>query len=104
MTVRANQLLLPDGLAAAAVADALAAELAIVTQRAHAIDRTFWDTFDGRLHGAALTLTSAGGRLVLADTGSAAERAGGALPRRATRLLAAELPAGPLRERLAAVV
>jgi len=52
--VPATQLLLPDGLAAGAVADALAAELPIVTQRASTADRTFWDTFDGRLHDAGL--------------------------------------------------
>jgi CHAD domain-containing protein len=104
MMGRATQLLLPDGLAAAAVADALAAELPIVTQRAHTIDRTFWDTFDGRLHDAGLALVAAGGRLVLADATTSAEQAAGELPRGAARLFAGDLPAGPLRERLAPLV
>lgn len=104
MAPRATELLLPDGLAAAAVADALAAELPIVTQRAHAIDRTFWDTFDGRLHDAGLALVAGGGRLVLADAATSAEQAAGELPRGATRLFAGDLPAGPLRERLAPVI
>jgi CHAD domain-containing protein len=104
VTVRANQLLLPDGLAAAAVADALAAELPIVTQRAHTIDRTFWDTFDGRLHDAGLALVASGGRLVLADAATSAEQATAELPRGAVRLFAADLPAGRLRERLAPVI
>jgi CHAD domain-containing protein len=104
MAPRATELLLPDGLAAAAMADALAAELPIVTQRAHTIDRTFWDTFDGRLHDAGLALVAAGGRLVLADAATSAEQAAGELPRGATRLFAGDLPAGPLRERLAPVI
>jgi CHAD domain-containing protein len=104
MAPRATELLLPDGLAAAAVADGLAAELPIVTQRAHTIDRTFWDTFDGRLHDAGLALVAGGGRLVLADVTTSAEQASGELPRGATRLFAGDLPAGPLRERLAPVI
>ena len=103
MTPPATQLLLPDGLAAAAVADALAAELPIVTQRAHTIEKTFWDTFDGRLHDAGLTLAAGAGRLVLADAASSAEQASEALPRGAKRLFAQDLPAGPLRARLAAL-
>jgi CHAD domain-containing protein len=104
VTPPATQLLLPDGLAAAAVADALAAELPIVTQRAHTLDRTFWDTFDGRLHGAGLTLVASAGRLVLADAQSSAEQASGSLPRGAVKLFAEDLPEGPLRERLAPLV
>jgi CHAD domain-containing protein len=104
MAPRATELLLPDGLAAAAVADALAAELPIVTQRAHTIDRTFWDTFDGRLHDAGLALVAGGGRLVLADATTSAEQAAGELPRDATRLFAGDLPAGLLRERLSPVI
>jgi CHAD domain-containing protein len=104
MRGRATQLLLPDGVAAAAVADALAAELPIVTQHAHTIDRTFWDTFDGRLHDAGLALVAAGGRLVLADAATSAEEAAGELPRAAARLFAGDLPAGPLRDRLAPLI
>ncbi len=104
MTPPSTQLLLPGGLAAAAVADALAAELPIVTQRAHAIERTFWDTFDGRVHGAGLALAAAAGRLVLADAATSTEQASGTVPRTARRLFAGDLPAGPLRERLAAVI
>jgi len=104
MTPPATQLLLPDGLAAAAVADALAAELPIVTQRANSIDRTFWDTFDGRLHGAGLTLVAGAGRLVLADAASSTEQASGPLPRGATKLLDEDLPEGGLRAALAPLV
>jgi CHAD domain-containing protein len=104
VTLPSTQLELPDGLAAAAVADALAAQLPIVTQRASATDRTFWDTFDGRLHDAGLALTAAAGRLVLAVAGTSAEIAAEAQPRRAKRLFANDLPAGELRDRVAPVV
>ena len=104
MTPPATQLLLPVGLAAGAAADALAGELPIVTQRAHSIERTFWDTFDGRLQDAGLALVSSGGRLALTGATSFAEQAAGKLPRGAVRLFAGELPAAPLRERLAPVV
>ncbi|HUR86901.1 MAG TPA: CHAD domain-containing protein [Solirubrobacteraceae bacterium] len=104
MAPPAIQLLLPDGLTAAAVADALADRLAVVTQRAHAIDREFWDTFDGRLHGAGLALAAAGGRLVLSDAASGAEEASADLPRGGERLFAGDLPAGALRDRAAPLV
>ena len=104
MTPSATQLLLPDGLAAAAVADALAAELPIVTQRAHAIERTFWDTFDGRVHGAGLALAVSGGRLVLADAATSTEQASGTVERTAKKLFAGDVPAGALRELLTPVI
>ncbi len=104
MTIPATQLLVSDGLAAAAVADALAAELPIVTQRAHTVERTFWDTFDGRVHDNDLALSVGAGRLVLADVPTSAELASGAFPRTAKKLFAADLPEGPLRERLAPII
>ena len=45
-------MLLPAGLSASAVADRLAGEVPVVTQKAHTIERVFWDTFDGRVRGA----------------------------------------------------
>ncbi len=104
VTSAGHQLLLPDGLAASAVADTLAAEVPIVSQKAHSIDRVFWDTFDGRLHGAGLALAAAGGRLTLSDATTSAERAGAPLKRGASRLLAEDLPAGGLREQLEPVI
>ncbi|HEV7805267.1 MAG TPA: CHAD domain-containing protein [Solirubrobacteraceae bacterium] len=100
MTYPTLQLLLPEGLSASAVADALAAELPIVSQKAHTVERTFWDTFDGRLHAAGLTLVAAAGRLALADAATYAEHAGEIHRRPAARLFAGDLPAGALRERL----
>jgi CHAD domain-containing protein len=101
MDARGTQLLLPDGLSASGAADRLAGLVAVVTQRAHAVDRTFWDTFDGRLHGAGLALADAGGRLVLMDAETYAERASAEQKRGAKRLLIDDLPAGALRDALA---
>lgn len=101
MDARATALLLPGGLSAAGAADRLAALLPLVTRRAHTLDRTFWDSFDGRLHRAGLALADVGGRLVLMDAASYAERASDAHPRRARRLLVEHLPAGALRDQLA---
>jgi len=104
MDVRGIQLLLADGLSAAGAADRLAGLVPVVTQRASTIDRTFWDTFDGRLHKAGLALAVVGRRLVLLDAASHAEQASADLPRGARRLLLEDLPAGALRERLAPLV
>jgi hypothetical protein len=41
MTAQGTQMLLPDGLSASAAADALAGEIAVVTQQSHTIERTF---------------------------------------------------------------
>jgi CHAD domain-containing protein len=100
VTAPGLQLLLPAGLSAAAAADALAGEVALVTQKAHTVERTFWDTFDGRVHDAGLALVDAGRRLALTDPTTYAEHAADAHRRGPARLLAADLPMGPLRERL----
>jgi len=98
------QLLLPVDLPASVVADTLAAEVPIVTQKAHKLERTFWDTFDGRIHNAGFALVDAGRRLALVDAATYAEHAAGALGRGCERLLAADLPPGALRERLAPLI
>ena len=100
MPAEALQLLLPEGLSASAVADTLAGEVPVVTSKAHVIERTFWDTFDGRVRGAGLALAEAGRRLALVDATTAAEQASDGLKRGASRLFAGDLAAGPLRERL----
>ena len=104
MDARRTQLLLPDGLSASAAADTLAGHVAVVTQRAHRTDRTFWDTFDGRLHGAGLALVDTGSRFALTDAASYEEQAGEDHARGMRRVLLADLADGPLRERLAPVV
>ena len=104
MDVPQTQLLLPDGIDAAGAVDRLAARVAVVTQRAHRTDRTFWDTFDGRLHGAGLVLVDNGTRFALADSATYAEQAAADHPRGLRRVAVVDLPAGPLRERLEPLV
>ncbi len=99
-----TQLLLPDGVTAAAAADQLAGHVAVVTQRAHRTDRTFWDTFDGRLHAAGLALVDTGSRFALTEAAGYAERAAEDHPRGLRRLALADLPAGELRAQLEPLV
>ncbi|MDP1849711.1 MAG: CHAD domain-containing protein [Solirubrobacteraceae bacterium] len=99
-----TQLQLPDGIDAAGAADRLAAHVAVVTHRAHRADRTFWDTFDGRLHAAGLVLVDNGSRFALVDGATYAEQAAADHARGLRRLAAVDLPAGPLRERLEPLV
>jgi CHAD domain-containing protein len=99
-----TQLLLPAGVDASGAADRLAAHVAVVTQRAHRTDRTFWDTFDGRLHAAGLALADTGSRIALIDAATHEERAAGDHVRSLRQLAVADLPEGELRELLAPVV
>jgi CHAD domain-containing protein len=100
MNAPGSQMLLPEGLTASGAADALASEIAIVTARAHTLERTFWDTFDGRVHDAGLALIETRGRLALADATTYAEEVSDSLGRGAQRLFAQDIKDGPLRERL----
>jgi CHAD domain-containing protein len=99
-----TRLLLPDGVDAAAAADRLAGHVAVVTQRAHRTDRTFWDTFDGRLHAAGLALVDTSSRFALSDALTYSEQAAADHGRGLRRLAAVDLPDGPLRERLEPIV
>ncbi len=101
---RRTQLLLPDRLTASAAADTLAGHVAVVTQRAHRTDRTYWDTFDGRLHGAGLALIDTGSRFALTDASAYHEQAAADHARGMRRVLLDALPDGELRERLAPIV
>ncbi len=100
MTPQTVQLLLPEGLSASAVADTLAGEIPIVSTKAHTIERTFWDTFDGRVRGGGMALVTAAGRLALIDATTHAEQVGEIHRRTSTRLFATDLPQGALREHL----
>jgi len=104
VNVPRTQLLLPDGVDASAAADQLAGHVAVVTQRAHRTDRTFWDTFDGRLHAAGLTLVDSGSRFALIDGATHEERAAADHPRGLRRVAVVDLPEGGLRDALAPLV
>ena len=94
--IASTQYLLPDGLDAAELSRALAPTLALRADSRVAGERTFYDTFDGRLHRAGLSLVHEAGRLALLEGGHG-ERAGAHQPRPPKRLLAADLPTGRLR-------
>jgi CHAD domain-containing protein len=98
------QYLLPDGLTPAAAVELLSRQLGAVAGGAARTARTFYDTFDGRLHARGLSLAHDAGRLSLRESVSATELAGAPAPDRPARLLAADLPGGPLRDRLAPLI
>jgi CHAD domain-containing protein len=64
--------------------------------------QTVYDTFDGRLHEASCALVHEAGRLTLIEHGE--DRAWAEMARTAARIFAMDLPEGPLRERLTALV
>jgi CHAD domain-containing protein len=80
--------------------DTLAASLELRAGPQATEQRTYYDTFDGRLHAAGLVVVYGDGRLALADAASYAERAALELSDPPDRVLAAELPRGRLRSRL----
>lgn len=96
-----SEYLLGDETDLAAIRAALPARMGLAADRPRRADRAFYDTFDGRLHAGGLMLVHEAGRLVLYD--AAGVEQGASERRRPTTLLAAELPAGVLRERLLAV-
>ena len=94
--------LLPEGADLQLAYATLAEHLDVRTGRARSVTTTFYDTFDGRLHGDGLTLRHADGRLVLIDRATGDELAA-AEAGAAARLFEADLP-DALRERLADVI
>ena len=101
-----TELLLPAALDGDEAVALLAGRLRVERGRARTVDRTLLDSFDGRLRKAGLRAERTRGRdgsatLALHEPGAPLRRA--AVPV-ADRHLAAELPAGPLRDRLAAVL
>ena len=104
MEARRTDLLLPGGLDAAATVERLTALLPVVTHRAHTLEQTFWDTFDGRLHAAGLALAHTGSRIALIDAATYTVETSAERPPGDGRAFADELPPGDLRVRLAPIV
>ncbi len=100
------ELVLPASLDGAALADRLADHLEVKVSRPRTLDRVLLDTFDGRLRAAGLSADLSSGRavsrtLTLHEAGGPPRTANVAS---APRHLADELPAGPVRDRLAEVI
>jgi CHAD domain-containing protein len=96
--------LLPDGVDLAGARAALKEHVELTAGRVRAGTSTFYDTFDGRLHGDGVTLRHAGGKLTLTDRSTGETLATAAAPARAEhRLFDGDLPES-LRDRLADVI
>jgi CHAD domain-containing protein len=96
--------LLPEGADLGSARALINEHVSVTTGRIRAGTSTFYDTFDGRLHGAGVTLRHAGGRYTLTDRGTGETLATAQAPARAEhRLFDHDLNNG-LRERLAGVI
>ena len=92
--------LLPDGLG---LDRALAQHLPIKAEPARTAELTFYDTFDGRLRAAGLTLRHRDGRLAIVDRETGGELASASLEPAPVRLFDTDLPQ-LLRTRLAPII
>jgi CHAD domain-containing protein len=90
----------PDGMTLEQAGDALARRLAVAAPGARELDRRFYDTFDGLLHGEGKVCVHEAGRLRLIEIAAGAELASAAMPKPTRPLQATELEDGPLRDRL----
>jgi CHAD domain-containing protein len=103
VTGRSAHYVLSDGVVPAGVRRLLESHVALEPDRAVTVDRSYYDSFDGLLRAAGLSLQWEDGRLAMVD-GDDAEIARLDMPRRPAAVRAADLPAGPLRDRLAPVL
>src|SRR4051794_21275250 len=96
------QLLLPEGADLESARAMLDGHVAVRGGRVRGVTSTFYDTFDGRLHGAGLSLRHAGGKFVLSERDGGATLA--AAEAKAEALLLDEDLPEAVRERLADVI
>jgi CHAD domain-containing protein len=99
-----SDLLAPDELTLQAAGEALEGRLDVARGAVREIDRSYYDTFDGLLHGDGMVAVYEDGRLALVDLLSGEERASAELPEPHRPLLAFSLAPGPLRDALIATV
>ncbi|HTX31458.1 MAG TPA: CHAD domain-containing protein [Solirubrobacteraceae bacterium] len=95
----AFQFVVPRELGAEALAEALASSFALRAGPRQSTERIFYDTFDGRLHRAGMSLIYADGRFTLGN-GSMSEIARLDWPRAPDELLAGTLPDSRLQQAL----
>lgn len=93
------QYVVPRELGVEDLTRALAPSFALEAEREDSGERIFYDTFDGRLHRAGMSLVHRDGRFALGN-GSESVLAGLEWPRAPGEVLAAALPAGRLRTAL----
>jgi len=104
MTDAPTEFTLPDGVTSGEAEARLAARFRLEAGPSESVERTFYDTFDGRLSRAGLRLADDG--ISLAALNGTGEVARAAASRRspASRVFASELPAGRLRDLVAPIV
>jgi CHAD domain-containing protein len=93
-----------DGTTPSVVGEALGAGLQITDVGVRDSDRTYYDTFDGLLRGAGLTVAHEDGELALVDRDSGLVRLRSPIAKPGQRLFPRELEPGPLRDALLDVV
>jgi CHAD domain-containing protein len=103
MAADATQHLLPAGIGLDAAVERLGTGFDLTVGAAATVERTFYDTFDGRLHAAGLALIAQDGRLIAVTVPSYIELAG-VTAQPGERLFASDLPSGRLRELLEPIV
>jgi CHAD domain-containing protein len=103
MSAAGIEYVLRDGVDLDAISAALPSRFEIAAAPGRSSQRTFYDTFDGRLHARGLALVHEDRRLALTDE-RRRELAAVELSRRPRPLLASDLPEGRLREALAPIV
>jgi CHAD domain-containing protein len=96
----ARDYLLPDGMTLAAAGKAVAEQLEVRDGHRRVGDRSYFDTFDGRLHELGLLAVWEDGQLALVELAGDRVRARALAPKPTRRLFAHELPEGALREAL----
>ncbi|MBV8997638.1 MAG: CHAD domain-containing protein, partial [Solirubrobacterales bacterium] len=95
-----SDLLLPDQMTLPSAGEALASALEIRASAQREYDRVYYDTFDGLLHAAGLSLVHEDGHLSLVNRETGLAQAALAVARPGRPLFATELTPGPLREAL----
>jgi len=112
MAPDAHDYLLPGQVTLADAGELLGRRLALREGATRSAERRFYDTFDGLVRAAGLEASFENGRLSLTDTGAGSGLGAGSgevlavadVAEPPERLLADELPSGPLRDRLKAVI
>jgi CHAD domain-containing protein len=99
-----NDLLTPDGVTLESAGETLLARIDVREGPAREADRTYFDTFDGLLHAAGVSVVHQDGRLALVERDSGAERAWVASALPAEPLESSKLDPGPMRDALAEVI
>lgn len=92
--------LLPEGMTLAAAGKAVAEQLDVRDGHSRVGDRSYYDTFDGRLHEAGLLAVWEEGQLELVELGGDRIRARAPAPKPTRPVFAHELPDGALRDLL----